>query len=348
MTFIDSGIRERLGPRLLGPKRVLLALLQNQTGAVTVALGLLLVTFSVLLPASFATRNNGVNLALDASSILLVAAGTTYVLIAGGLDLSIGSVVVFSSVASAKVMTGRADTWTTVLVGLGVAVAVGAAWGALNGFFIVRLGLPALIVTLATLSIGQGGAERLAGDQDIPNMPGKLVNGIGIGRFLGIPYIVWIPVAVTLVLGLILAFTRFGSRTYAIGSREQAALRAGINVRRHTFVLYVQSGALAGLSGFLGLTQFGTTSLDGYTFIVIAAITAVVLGGVSLFGGTGGMLGTVVGVFIPVAIASGFAMLGLPSSIQQVFVGCVLIFAVYLDKLRRRSRDAGWLSVNET
>ena len=149
----------------------------------------------------------------------------------------------------------------------------------------------------------------------------------------------WIVAVVTVVLGLILAWTRFGSRTYAIGSGAEAARRAGVNVARHNVWLYAMSGTLAGFTGFLTLAQFGTTTLDGHQSDVLMTITAVVLGGVSLYGGTGGMFGTVIGVFIPVVLASGLTMSGLQQAVQQIAVGAVLLGAIYLDRLRRLSRD---------
>lgn len=325
----EMGAIQALGVRLI----------EHQTAAVSIALVLLVVFFTASDAASFATRTNAINLSLDASAVMLIAAGTTFVMISGGLDLSIGSVVVFSSVVSAKAMSGHADTWMTVLQGLGVAVACGLAWGAANAFCIVRLQLPALIVTLASLSAAQGAAELIAGETDIPDVPGKLVATIGTNDLLGVPYLVWIAAAIVLVLGAILAFTRFGSRTYCIGSGQEAARRAGVPVSRHTFAIYCLSGALAGLTGFLTLAQFGTTSLDGHASDVLTAITAVVLGGVSLYGGSGVMFGTVIGVFIPVVLANGFTIVGLAATWQQIAVGAVLVMAVYLDRLRRQSRD---------
>jgi ribose transport system permease protein len=320
-------------------QRAVLKLVEHQTVAVSIALLVLIGFFSLRNADAFATVSNFKNLALDASAILPIAAGVTFVMIAGGLDLSVGSVLVFSSVVSAKWMAGQPDTWTTVVVGLAIALGAGFAWGVVNGILIVRLGLSPLIVTLGTFSAAQGAAEVIASNNNIAAIPSKLVSTIGTSEVLGVSYLVWIAAFVTLVLGVVLAWTRFGVRTYCLGSNREAARRAGIKVGRHNMVLYTMSGTLAGLSGFLSLAQFGTTSLSGHVGTELQAITAVVLGGVSLSGGTGLMLGSVIGVFIPVVLNNGFTIVGLANEWQRVAVGVVLVWAVYLDRLRRLSRN---------
>jgi ribose transport system permease protein len=313
-----------------------LRLLEYQTAAVSIALVALVVFFSITQSGTFDTVANVKNLGLDASQTMLLAVGLTFVIVAGGLDLSVGSVLVFASVAGAKVMNGQADTWWTVALGLVVAVGSGAAWGLLNGTLIARVGLSPIIVTLGSFGAAQGLAEVMAGDADVGGrLPDKLIDDVGLGELLGLSYLIWIAVACAVVGGVVLKLTRFGLRTYALGSNEEAARRAGIDVRRQKMVIYALTGALAGLAAFASLARFGGTTIAGHTTDNVDAITAVILGGVSLFGGIGSMVGTVVGVFIPVVLANGFTMAGLSSSWQQVAVGGVLVAAVYLDRLRR-------------
>ena len=167
-------------------------------------------------------------------------------------------------------------------------------------------------------------------------MPFKLVDTIGSGRAFGeVPYLVLIAAAVALVFGVILAATRFGRYTYAIGSNEEASRRAGINVDAHLIKVYAIAGTLAGLAGFMSLARFATTTIGGHSTDNLDAIAAVVIGGTSLFGGIGTMVGTVVGVFIPAVLRNGFVIVGVQTFWQQVAVGAVLIVAVYLDQLRR-------------
>jgi ribose transport system permease protein len=154
---------------------------------------------------------------------------------------------------------------------------------------------------------------------------------------LGIPYLVLVALAVAIVLGIVLAQTRFGRYTYAIGSNEEGARRAGVAVDRHLIKVYALAGTLSGLAGFLSLARFATTTIGGHSTDNLQAIAAIVIGGTSLFGGVGTMLGTVFGVFIPAVLQNGFVIVGLQPFWQQVAVGAVLIIAVYLDQLRRRS-----------
>jgi ribose transport system permease protein len=147
-----------------------------------------------------------------------------------------------------------------------------------------------------------------------------------------------IAVGVAIVFGVVLAATRFGRHTYAIGSNEEAARRAGINVDRHLIAVYGIAGLLAGLAGYMSLARFSTTTISGHSTDNLQAIAAVVLGGTSLFGGIGTVLGSVVGGFIPVVLENGFVITGVEPFWRDVAVGAVLIAAVYLDQLRRRTQ----------
>jgi ribose transport system permease protein len=145
--------------------------------------------------------------------------------------------------------------------------------------------------------------------------------------------------AVTVVFGLVLHLTRFGRYTYAIGSNPEAARRAGVNVNWHLTKVYALAGLRSGLGGILSLAYFTTTTISGHVTDNLTAISAVVIGGTSLFGDSGTMFGTVVGVFIPVVLASGLVIVGVQSFWQQVVIGAILIIAVYFDQLRRRARS---------
>jgi ribose transport system permease protein len=300
----------------------------------------MIVAFSVLEPDSFATVNNLRNIATNAAILLVIAVGMTFVIITAGIDLSVGSVLVFSGVISAKAMNGMSgDGIGVLLVGLLVALGCGLGWGVLNGLLITKARVPPLIVTLGTLGMALGLAQIITGGVDVREVPAKLVTTIGVGRlFDQIPWLVVIAVGVAVVFGVVLAATRFGRHTYAIGSNEEAARRAGINVDRHLIAVYGIAGTLAGLAGYMSLARFATTTIGGHSTDNLQAIAAVVLGGTSLFGGIGTMLGSVVGVFIPVVLQNGFVITGVDPFWRDVAVGAVLIAAVYLDQLRRRTQ----------
>ena len=313
------------------------------TGSTTwiiLILAAMLVVFSVMEPDSFATVNNFRNLATNAAILMVIAVGMTFVIITAGIDLSVGSVLVFSGVVSAKAMNGMdSEGWDVIIVGVLVAVGCGLGWGILNGLLITKARVPPLIVTLGTLGMALGLAQIITDGVDIREVPAKLVTSIGVGRaFEQVPWLVVMAAVVAVVFGLVLALTRFGRHTYAIGSNDEAARRAGINVDRHLIAVYGLSGALAGLAGFMSLARFATTTLGGHATDNLQAIAAVVLGGTSLFGGIGTMLGTVVGVFIPAVLQNGFVIVGVEPFWRDVAVGAVLILAVYLDQLRRRTQ----------
>jgi ribose transport system permease protein len=297
----------------------------------------LIVVFSLLRPEEFFDVNNARNIATDAAVLLVIGVGMTFVIITAGIDLSVGAVLVFAGVVAAKAMNEvGGDNWGVILVGLAAALASGLGWGLLNGFLVAKAKLPAFIVTLGTLGMALGSALLITGGVDQRDVPFKLVDTIGSGRAFGeVPYLVLIAAAVALVFGVILAATRFGRYTYAIGSNEEASRRAGINVDAHLIKVYAIAGTLAGLAGFMSLARFATTTIGGHSTDNLDAIAAVVIGGTSLFGGIGTMVGTVVGVFIPAVLRNGFVIVGVQTFWQQVAVGAVLIVAVYLDQLRR-------------
>jgi ribose transport system permease protein len=313
----------------------------NSTVWIAAILLAIIVVFGILQPADFASGSNIRNIAVDASVLLVLAVGATYVIITAGIDLSVGAVLVFSAVVSARAMHAVGGDGTGVIVlGLVVALAGGLGWGLLNGVLVTLARVPPFVVTLGTLGMSLGVALLITGGIDERSVPPKLVDTIGIGELFGqIPWLVVIAAAVALVFAVVLAMTRFGRHTYAIGSNAEAATRAGISVNRHLIKVYALAGLLAGLGGFLTLARFGTTTVSGHTTDNLSAIAAVVIGGTSLFGGVGTIVGTVIGVFIPAVLQNGFIITGVQPFWQQVAVGAVLIAAVYIDQLRRRTQQ---------
>ena len=309
----------------------------------------IIVIFAIMKPNAFLGSYNIKSIFIDASVFLTLSVGMTYVIITAGIDLSVGSVLVFSGVIGLKVMialAGGANAatnagWGIIIVGIVAGLAVGLAWGVLNGVLIAVLELPPLIVTLASFGAALGLSDVLTGGVDLSGVPNNLGNSIGAGSVGPIPVLVFVAGVVAIVFGLLLHTTKFGRYTYAIGSNAEAARRAGINVKAHLIKVYALSGLLSALGGILSLAYFTTTTISGHTTDNLTAISAVVIGGTSLFGGVGAMAGTVVGVFIPVVLASGLVIVGVQSFWQQVMIGVILVVAVYFDQLRRRARSRG-------
>jgi ribose transport system permease protein len=328
----------------MGPRTGLSRLTAATSTWIFLVLLVIIGIFSALNFEAFASVFNLRNITIDASSLLIIAVGMTFVIITSGIDLSVGSVLVFSQVVAALVMRAMgAEGLDVILVGLGSALLSGIAWGLLNGLLIAKTRMPALIVTLGTLGMAQGAALLLSGGINVRQaVPTELITTVGIGRlFDQIPYLVLIAVVITILGGVALHLTRFGRHTYAIGSNAEASRRAGINVPRHLIKVYALSGLLAGMAGYLQLARFTTTTIEGHGTDNLQTIAAVVIGGTSLFGGIGTMFGTVVGVFIPAILRNGFIIIGVEPFWQQVAVGAVLIMAVYVDQLKRRARERG-------
>ncbi|MBV8916269.1 MAG: ABC transporter permease [Acetobacteraceae bacterium] len=299
----------------------------------------LVVFFSVLRPATFPSSFNLRNVLLDASVLLILAVGATYVMVAGGFDLSIGSVLVFSGVVAAQMMLQLGtENLSTVFIGLLIALLCGAAWGVFNGLCITRLRVSALITTLGSMGAALGGAYLLSDGNDIRTVPDALIR-VGHGSIGGVPYLVIATAIVSVVAAIVLHMTRFGRHTYLIGSNPEAARRAGINVDRHLLKLYALSGLLAGFAAMLSLGRFSTTTIEGHAQDPLEAITAVVLGGTSLTGGRGSIVGTAVGVFIPAVLANGFIIMGIQPFWQMVVIGFVVIAAVYADQIKRQKSE---------
>jgi len=302
-----------------------------------VVLVVLVALFGALRPDAFLTPFNLRSVATDASSYLVIAVGMTFVITIGGIDLSVGSVLVFSGVASLKVMLWLgSDPWTTCLAGAAVAVAAGAAWGLVNGLVTTRGRISPLIATLGTFATAQGLAFLLAGGQDMHGVPQALADSLGFGSLFGVPWPVVLALGVAAIGGFAMSQTRFGRYTCAVGSNEEAARRAAVDVDRHVVKVYVLSGLLSGLAGYVSLARFQTTTLNGHSTDMLLAILAVVIGGTSLLGGVGTVLGTVIGVTIPSVLSAGFVILGLEPFWQQVALGIALVVVVVVDQRNRR------------
>jgi ribose transport system permease protein len=319
-------------------------------GWIFVLLIALIAIFTILRPEQFGSSFNLSMLAINAAILLVLSVGQTFVIIAGGIDLSVGTVLVFASITSAQIMlriSGAAGGtygttqggWGVVFIGLIVALASGAFWGAVNGALVAAARIPPLIVTLGTFGMALGFAQILTNGTDIRAVPEILVDAIGSGAIAGVPVLVVIAAAVALVGAVVLHLTRFGVHVFAVGSDKEAARRAGIQVGRKLVAIYVLSGTLAGLAAMMSTARFATTTIGGHAMDNLSTISAVVLGGTSLFGGIGSIAGTVVGVFIPIVLLNGFVILGIPPFWQTVATGAVLILAVWIDQLKRRARE---------
>ncbi len=334
MTSTDPG---SAGPRP-SPTRSLWARIQS--GAIEqfhirieslIVLLVLGAIMSVLSPY-FLSVSNFMNIFLATATIGVLAIAATYVLGSGGLDLSLGSVMGFAGVVGA---------WVAVKAGLPTSVAVvatigaGALAGFVNGLIITRAFVPAFIVTLGMLGIARGLALVINNGAAIYGLPPAMVY-LGQGRPFGVPMPVYIFIGTAVVMHILLAYTRYGRHTLAIGDNENAAKTAGINVARHRLSLYTLSGALAGLAGLIFATRVNAGDPTAGLTYELTAITAAIIGGTNLFGGRASILGTMIGALIMGVLQNGLNLLAVQSYYQQMAIGAVLILAVFIDQWQVR------------
>ncbi|MDZ4096529.1 MAG: ABC transporter permease [Paracoccaceae bacterium] len=278
----------------------------------------------------FLSVSNILNILLATSTIGILAVGTTLILTSGGLDLSIGSVLGLAGVAGAYLCVTLEGPWFMAIVG---ALGAGAAAGYANGLMITRLRIPAFIVTLGMLGIARGLALILAPNGGaIYGLPAPVVY-LGQGRPLGIPMPVIILALTAIVAHYILAYSKTGRHTFAIGDNENAARATGIAVERLRRRLYTLSGLTAGIAGLVFMARVNAGDpTAGYTY-ELTAITAAIIGGTSLFGGKGSILGAIIGALIMGVLQNGLNLLAVQSYYQQIAIGAVMILAVYIDQL---------------
>lgn len=305
--------------------------------------------FSILAPGKFGTSSNIMQLAQNVAILTVVSVGTTYVIAAAGIDLSIPSGIVLGEVFAVKALSlipvgsgtavdASADQikpWYLVAA-LAGSLTAGLLLGLVNGFTVGYMRVPPMLATLGTLGGGLGVALLL---QNGVNVATYALNSVATGQLVPkLPNLILIALLV-LLLGFVgLHMSVFGRHTLAIGSSEEAARRVGLKVERHLLKVYVVGGLASGLGGFLSVAYFSTTSVGGHSTDNLQAITAVALGGTSLFGGVASIIGTLIGVWIPAVLQNGFIIVGVQPYWQMVAVGIVLILAVYSDNLRRSRR----------
>jgi ribose transport system permease protein len=306
------------------------------TQIVLVLLGMV-VLFTIINPDAFLSVFNFRSIIVNASIFIVLGVGVTFVIVTAGIDLSIGSVLVFASVMSALVMESLGtEGWAIAAVGAVVAVLAGALWGLINGFLIAKANVPAFIVTLGTMGMALGISQVITGGIDLYNVPEVLVDTVGFGDIVWqIPTLAVIALVIAVLGGILLHKTKFGLYTYALGSNMEACRRIGIRVDKQLIWVYIVSGVCAGIGGYLSLALYQQTTIAGNSLTNLAVIAGVVIGGTSLFGGVGTVFGTVIGLLIPVTLRQGFVISGVQAFWQEVVVGIFLIGAVYIDGVRR-------------
>jgi ribose transport system permease protein len=288
-------------------------------------------TFMAIVAPNFATTDNLLNIARAISVNAILAAGMTFVILTGGIDLSVGSILAVSSVSAYLAATGGAPPIVAILVGM----AAGGLAGLINGALTAYMALAAFIVTLGTLTFLRGVAFTMLGGQ--PKVSNTLnFRGIGNGYIAGIPAPVIVMLVVYVAAWFVLERTLYGRHIYAVGGNAEAARLAGVNVKRVITSVYVISGVCAGLAGVIFAARVVSAQPTAGTGYELNAIAAVVLGGTSLTGGRGRITGTLVGSVILGVLSTGLILMNVQFFTQLMITGIVIILAVAIDSLKRR------------
>ncbi|XEC95290.1 ABC transporter permease [Paenibacillus tarimensis] len=295
-------------------------------------IGLVLIVIVLSVSAeNFLTVNNLLNVLRQVSINALIAFGMTFVILTGGIDLSVGSILALSSALTAGLMVGGTDTWIAVIAGLGA----GTLMGVLNGVLVAKGRLAPFIVTLATMTVFRG--------LTLVYTEGKPITGLnddfgflGKGYFLQIPMpVIWMVISFA-VLYIILKHTTFGRRVYAVGSNEEATWLSGISTSKVKIMVYSISGLLAAVSGIILTSRLNSAQPTAGGAYELDAIAAVVLGGTSLAGGRGWIVGTLIGAVIIGVLDNGLNLLNVSSFYQQVVKGAVILVAVLFDRAKNK------------
>jgi L-arabinose transport system permease protein len=305
----------------------------EKTGMLLILLALLAV-FSATVPYFFSWRNAS-SLALSMATVGIISCTMLFCLSAGDFDLSVGSVTAMSGVVAA-VVTNMTDS---VLLGIAAGIAAGGVIGLFNGAVIAGLGINALITTLATMQIARGLAFNVSGGNAVGvSNPDFFKLGITQTHLFGVLQVsspVWVMIGCFLLFALLLNFTTFGRNTLAIGGNAEAARLAGVAVRRTKIIIFTLQGLVAGLAGVIEASRFTSGQPNSNYGLELDVISACVLGGVSLTGGVGSMLGVIVGVTLMGAVTNAMNLLNIDPFHQYEVRGGILIVAVLLDKIKQ-------------
>ncbi|MBD5782485.1 ribose ABC transporter permease [Pelagicoccus sp. NFK12] len=309
------------------------------------ALGLMVIALSFL-SDQFLTADNGFNILRQISVNLCLSIGMTLVIVSGGIDLSVGAILGLAGAVAAGLLKhglsipslGVALVFTTsgaILAG----VLVGGAAGWANGFVITRFRLPPFVATLGMLSIARGLTMLWTGGFPITGL-GDTFGAVGTGSFLGVPMPVWIMAAMAALFVVVTKKSRFGRHLYAVGGNERAARLTGLRVNRIKIAVYTLAGALAGVAGLIVTSRLDSAQPNAGLGYELDSIAAVVIGGTSLSGGRGTVIGTVLGCLIIGVLNNGLFLLNVSPFWQQVIKGGVILLAVAIDKMNSNERDA--------
>jgi ribose transport system permease protein len=283
----------------------------------------------------FFTTDNILNITLQISIIAIIAAGMTFVILTAGIDLSVGAVVAFTGVITTSVLKMHAPLPVAFTLALAAGLVVGALSGAAAGVFITRFNITPFIVTLALMTIWRGAGYIYTDGRPVWGLPDEF-SFLGSGRLLSIPVPTLLMILVYLIAYIVLVHTRFGRHVYAVGGNKEAARLAGISTNSVIMRVYIICGTLSAVSGILLASRVNSGQPNAGLSYELDVIAAVVIGGTSLFGGRGTIVGTFIGAMLIGVLRNGLNLMNVGSYVQSVVLGVVILLAVLLDQWRKR------------
>jgi len=320
-------------PTELAPRAraVIAHVIRRRESAVLLALIVLIAVIGTV-ESNFVSGSNLYLVSRQISFVAIVALGQLFVILHGGIDLSVGSIMALAGMVAGYAM--KLEIHPALAVGLGTGA--GLVMGAINGALISFVRIAPFIVTLGMLSFASGVVLGFSKGWPITEIPPSFLP-IAQGSFLGLPIPVWITILLAVVAHVVLTYTAFGRRTYAIGGNEQATFLSGIDVRKIKLALYMISAGCASLAGIVLVARFNSAQADTGKGWELDAIAAAVIGGTSLSGGSGSVLGVLIGACIMGVIKNGLVLMRVSSYWQTAIIGVIIVLAVVLDRAKRKA-----------
>jgi ribose transport system permease protein len=324
----------------VGPaRRVVAARRFLDERGVLLGLAVVALVFGALIGPQFFRAANLELMARQTVIVCVAALGMTMIVVSGGIDLSVGSVVALSTVVTALLLQDN-GTAGGALMAAGAAVAFGALCGAVNGLLITQLRVAPFIVTLGTMLLIRGAAKGLSGETRLEapaTWLNDLLRTVQSGTGLIVPSGLWLTALLAVAVAFTLQYTRFGRHLFAIGSSERTARLCGVRIARAKIAVYTIAGAFAALAGILTFSKLSVGDPTVANGLELDVIAAVIIGGGSLLGGKGSVTGTIAGAAIMAIIQIGCSQQGLPNWVQQIVTGTIIVFAVWLDRWRQKA-----------
>jgi ribose/xylose/arabinose/galactoside ABC-type transport system permease subunit len=328
--MMEITVGDSVPVRASSSRSLITRIIQSKESAIFLALIIIMGVIYSVAP-KFMSTSNLFLVSRQVSFVAIVAFGELFVILTGGIDLSVGSIMALAGMVSAYAMS----TGHSIPMAVAAGLIIGSAMGAVNGGLISYVLIPPFIVTLGMLSLASGLVLGLTKGWPITNIPPAFLP-VASGAFLGLPIPVWIAGGLAIIAHVALTYTAFGRRTFAIGGNEQATFLSGINVKKIKFMLYVISALAASIAGIILVARFNSAQADTGKGWELDAIAAAVIGGTSLAGGSGSILGVVIGACIMGAIKNGLVLMRVSSYWQTAVIGIIIVLAAGLDRLKAK------------